>query len=336
MRSRDGVGFDAVATIDTVDGTTSYRSFRPHGGWLYAAPTGRVGGSANVTGQGVVLATRRPSASSWDAANQNPLGVGGDLGVIELAALGADLYATTIDPSRGFSLWRCSPAGDPPHWWVQRLADGAGRGPLNEAGLSLCAFGGALYIGTAIQNGGFDRRHRIGPAAAEVLRVYPDGSWDLIVGEPRHTAQGYKRPLSGRGPGFDNPFNTYVWRMVVHEGRLYATTYNYAVFLPYLKIRRTALPGSTAGYLTRQAAGAAYGGFELWSTGEGVDWTPVMRGGFGTPYNYGGRTLVSTPHGLVVGTANPFGPEVAVPTGAGWSYVPNPRGGCELWLGGTA
>jgi len=34
-----------------------------------------------------------------------------------------------------------------------------------------------------------------------------------------------------------------------------------------------------------------------------------------------------------VGTANPFGPKVAVRDGDGWRYEDNPRGGLEMWLG---
>jgi len=46
------------------------------------------------------------------------------------------------------------------------------------------------------------------------------------------------------------------------------------------------------------------------------------------PYNMGLRTMVSSPHGLFLGTANPYGPKI-MPLG-GDRYVPNPRGGCEV------
>jgi hypothetical protein len=59
----------------------------------------------------------------------------------------------------------------------------------------------------------------------------------------------------------------------------------------------------------------------------------VTRNGFGNPYNYGARTIVSAQGQLFVGTANPFGPQVAVATAAGnWVYVDNPRGGLEVWM----
>ena len=38
----------------------------------------------------------------------------------------------------------------------------------------------------------------------------------------------------------------------------------------------------------------------------GVNFETVTDDGFGDRYNYGGRSLVSTPYGLYIGTANPF------------------------------
>src|SRR5258707_1173868 len=43
--------------------------------------------------------------------------------------------------------------------------------------------------------------------------------------------------------------------------------------------------------------------------------------------------MASTPSGLFVGAANPFGPEVGMQTPAGWTYAANPKGGLEIWLG---
>lgn len=332
LRTRDGIRFDTVGTLGDDATVTSYRTLAALGDRLYAAPTGRLGGAANAAGIALLAASRRPAAAGWKLALDASVCDAGDLGVLEVAELGGRLYVGTINPG-GFSLWSCRPDGPPPYAWAKVVSDGAGRGPLNEAAISLCAFRGALYVGTAIQNGGYDRTYGIGPAAGELLRVHPDGTWDLLVGEERDTSAGAKRPLSGRGPGFDNPFNAYIWRLAVHGGWLYATTYNWAVFLPYLPLREFPAARALLGRHDPWALAAAFGGFELWRTSDGVDWAPVVRDGFGTPYNYGGRSLLSTPHGLVVGTANPFGPEVAVPVRNGWRYAPNERGGLEIWLG---
>ena len=45
------------------------------------------------------------------------------------------------------------------------------------------------------------------------------------------------------------------------------------------------------------------------------------------------RTRWEPPHGLFIGTSNPFGPRVAVKHDGRWGYVDNPRGGCEVYLG---
>ena len=74
------------------------------------------------------------------------------------------------------------------------------------------------------------------------------------------------------------------------------------------------------------------GGFDLWRTRDGRTWSPVTLNGLGNAYNYGVRTLVSSRSGLFVGTANPFGPEVPARLARGWTYVPNPDGGAEVWL----
>ncbi len=62
----------------------------------------------------------------------------------------------------------------------------------------------------------------------------------------------------------------------------------------------------------------------------------MTRNGFGNVYNWGLRTLVSTPAGLFAGTANPFGPCVATRFGNRVAYRDNPAGGLEVWVGRRA
>ena len=78
---------------------------------------------------------------------------------------------------------------------------------------------------------------------------------------------------------------------------------------------------------------ALRGGCELWRTTDGDRWMPVTLNGFGNYFNWGIRSLLSTPAGLFAGTANPFGPTVAVTGPAGWPHEPNPLGGTEVWHG---
>ena len=71
-------------------------------------------------------------------------------------------------------------------------------------------------------------------------------------------------------------------------------------------------------------------GFDLYRSFDGENWVPVSTNGMGNPYNMGLRTMASTPHGLFLGTANPFGPKV-IPIN-GDKYIHNPRGGCEVFF----
>lgn len=47
-------------------------------------------------------------------------------------------------------------------------------------------------------------------------------------------------------------------------------------------------------------------GFDMVRTSDGENFEIVTDDGFGDKYNYGGRSMVATPYGLYLGTANPF------------------------------
>jgi hypothetical protein len=302
---------------------------------LYLAPAGE-GTTWNLTRAPIIWQTADPRRGA-EVACQPGFGDAGNGGVFELEVFDDHLYAGTFNHWQGFQVWKTKANGEPPHRWTKVIGEGALRGPLNEAVVSMCVFNGALYVGSGIQNGGYDRTFRTGPGAAELIRIHPDGTWDLIIGTPRITSRGLKVPLGGMGPGFDNFFNGYIWRMVVHDGWLYVGTFNWSVFLPYAQ--RHNMPPCFQRELARQGVENIVGhegGFDLWRSRDGVEWTPVTRTGFGNPHNYGIRTMASTPYGLVVGTANPFGPEVTIRHGAGWTCASNSRGGAEVWLGSQA
>lgn len=323
--SRPGLGYENVV---------NYRALTPFNGCLYVSPTGGTGGRANTAGCPLVLESDNPMGGDWHEASLPGFGNLVNLTVFQLAEFNGHLYAGTMNAEHGFEIWKSKCEGTPPYAWTKVLENGAYRGSANEVVISMVPFGDALYIGGGIQGGGFDRINQVGPAAAELLRLYPDDSWDIVVGEERTTPDGLKRPLSGIGPGFDNFFNAYIWSLCVYEGWLYVGTYDWSIFLPYLPIER--LPDRFQRILRRLGAEALVkfeGGFDLWRTCDGVQWAPVTTTGFDNPYNFGVRNMVATPAGLFVGSANPFGPEVAIKGLSGWEYVPNPHGGLEVWLG---
>jgi hypothetical protein len=333
LRTDNGSAFEQIGMIGFA--ATKYSTFRPlleFKGKLFTAPTGRTG-SANTAGAAIVLESKDPLTDPWREVNEENFGDPHNETVFEMVVFNNRLYAGTMNPE-GFQLWRTDAEGEPPYTWTRVLTRGAWRGANNEGVGSLCVFNGSLYVGSVISNGGYDRRHCIGPAAVEILRVHPDDSWDLVMGEPRMTPEGAKFPLSGMGPGFDKGFNAYLWRMCEHDGWLYAGTFAWSSLLLYAPrdkwpehVKRLMDPDRTNLILDK------LGGFDLWRTRDGAVWFPVTRNGFANPFNWGVRTMQSTKHGLFVGTANPFGPDIAVERAAGWKYEPNPKGGMEIWLG---
>jgi hypothetical protein len=315
----------------------TFRTLLSHEDRLYAAPTGRTTGygqaDETVPGVAVIYECTDPARGEWRAVCEPGFGDPENTTVFELVAFNGTLYAGTMNPKSGLQVWkRESAAGGGRDRWRPVLRDGAGRGPLNELCVSMCVFGDSMYVGTGIVKGGYDRQRGIGPAAPEILRVNADDSWDIIVGGARQCYGCPKEPLSGYGAGFDNPFSGYVWRMAVHDDYLYAGTYDWGVLLPYLD--RTNWPSRFGHFVQRlgiEHIGNIMGGGELWRTKDGSHWVPVTLDGFGNKYNWGIRTMEPTPVGLMVGTANPFGPNIAVPTGKEWVYRDNPRGGLEIW-----
>lgn len=337
LRSEDGETFMPAPRPPWGTAVRSFRTLQIFKGRVHTTPTG----SATTLNRAVecigseatIYAADDLRAGNWQAASPEGFGDARNVTVFEQGVFDGHLYGGTVNMERGFELWK-TPGGDLPYRWTRVLEDGAGRGPLNEIAGSMCEFKGALYVGTGIINGGYHRTHRIGPDAAELIRVWPDDSWDLIVGQARHTPQGLKVPLSGFSSGFDNLFCGYFWRMVVHDDHLYVGTFAWTNVLPFLP--RGRWPKDVNALIERWGEDnltRRYGGFELWSTADGIHWEPVTRSGFGNRYNWGIRTFASTPHGLFVGTANVFGPSIAMRRNEDWTYVPNPRGGCEVWLG---
>jgi len=334
LRSTDGEEFIPVSEYGLGNPLiSSFRSLVPFNGRLYTAPTGMAGGRAN-TAIPVVLEGLDPAKGVWRSVSVPGFGNPDNLTVFEMLGFEAYLYAGTLNPKSGYEIWKTRAEGEPPYAWTRVIERGAHRGPLNEAVASMFVFEGALYVGSGIQNGGYDRTHQIGPGAPELIRIYPDDTWELLIGEPRESPEGFRRPRSGLGPGFNNIFNGYFWRMAEFDGWLYLGTFNWSSLAPYLDLSASPGQGEKLGrWIGVDNLVRFEGGFDLFRSRDGVSWVAVTTTGLGNPYNFGARTMMGQGPGLFVGTANPFGPEVAVRTPLGWTYIPNPRGGAELWLG---
>lgn len=339
LRSEDGRRFKPVSPYGIITGlpVTATRVLVPFNGKLYTSPTGTRGYDTNfvinVSGHPVIYETEDPAQGQWLQASKSGFGDPSNDGVFMLCPFNGSLYAGTFN-CQGYQVWRSKCSGKPPYRWTKVIDKGAYRGATNQIVTSMREFKGALYVGSGIQNGGFDRVNNIGPAGSELIRIWPDDSWDLVVGEARDTPDGKKIPLSGMAGGFGNLFNGYFWVMEEHDNWLYLGTMDSTIWVYWLRLEsyperaRRLIKGIGVDNILENEAGC-----DLWRSSDGANWIPVTRTGFDNHYNLGVRNLISTPYGLFVGVANVFGPRVATRESGVWEYVDNPRGGLEVWLG---
>jgi hypothetical protein len=291
LRSEDGINFEAVSEpgLGNPD-MLSFRNLVDFNGKLFAAHTGSITGEVldrNFSDTTTIYATDDPASGNWQEAMPTSFGDENNKAIFGMTVFNGCLYAGTGNPARGFQIWKTAANGNAPYEWEPVLVDGAYRYNLNEVAISMTAYKGALYIGTGIPGLGYDKTHDVGPAAAELIRLNTDGSWDLIVGSPRFTPDGLKVPYSAMGPGFDDFDNTVLWSMGVHNDSLYIGTNNVTPW-------KYAMRGEQQ----------MKGGSQFWATDDGENWKAVTMDGFGNHFAIGIRTMVSTPEGFFVGTSN--------------------------------
>jgi hypothetical protein len=109
--------------------------------------------------------------------------------------------------------------------WQCIIRKGAYRYSLNQKIFFMTFFQDALYISSGLNlNEKNWEENKLYPSGFEMIRIYNDNDWDLIVGNPQFTPQGLKVPLSGYGSGFNNPYNCIVESLNVHKNKLYLLT----------------------------------------------------------------------------------------------------------------
>lgn len=288
--SRDGRHFEAACEPGLGDpNVLSFRAVLGFRDKLFVAPVGTVRDGVmdrNFGDLARLYVADDPTGGVWAEAMEPGFGDPTNLSVFAVAAFDDHVYAGTGNPERGFELWKTRAQGTPPYAWTRVLTRGAHRYNVNETTASMAVFGGALYVGSGLPGLGYDKAHDVGPAAAEVIRVWPDDSWDLVVGASRFTPDGLKVPTSLRGPGYDDPTNSAMWAMCAYEGALYVGTHHCKAF-------HDALGGRER----------IEGGFQLWATDDGDNWEALTLDGFGDVFATGVRTLLPSPVGLFLGTS---------------------------------
>jgi len=205
--------------------------------------------------------------------------------IYELEAFNNTLYLGSGTPNHGYSVWKVTDASTVPFKVTQVVPEGAGRGTEITSVVSMQVFKNRLYVGANGWGTG-------AVPAAEEIRINPDDSWDVVAGAARTLPDGTtKAPVSGLGDGFGNFFTAHMWRAETHNGALYIGTNDASSAFKAVPGLGTALQSEW--------------GFDIWGTCDGQYWWQVTRNAFGDgAWNFGARSLVSTPFGLFVGSTN--------------------------------
>jgi hypothetical protein len=351
LYSDDGITFREAATSGLKTSDIGYRPlvcFKDPGGktLLITSPVGRGGKDfdADLSNNPIVLATDNPISGTWRPYSPLRFGDPNNSSIFSIASRDANgdgygdtaLYAGVTNDVEGAEIWKasgCNPFPCVPTW-TKIVDKGAGR-PLGDDGLAqnwgvshILQHNDAVYASFSKSAGDH--------ITAELIRINPNDSFDLIIGEPRlnidanpilnfncvdpkniDEVEGTNDcpPLSGRGAGFgkkDDNYKdgdaNYFWHMLSYDpllfpqgdGRLYVGTLD---------------GGSGTG---------AIPGFDLLATSDnGLNWVQVTTDGLGDPNQGGARTIAASPIGMFIGGANY----------ASSSSSATDKNGCAVWLG---
>jgi hypothetical protein len=273
LRSTDGEHFLPVpqrkGTFLGDISANGFRSLTAYNGRLYVI------GSEGLLGQGPLLEATDPAKG-----NNNFRQVTSDqMTLFELSTFNGYLYLGSGNRQAPFTVWKTDTKGQLPYTFIPVLTHGGYLQPRASNGVvSMHVFRNRLYIGT-------DR-------PAELYRINPDNSWDLIAGAPRRTPRGRKYPLSGMGAGFDWSLNIHMWRMTTFDNVLYVGTMDRST-----RMRTNPIIGRL---IERNM------GFDLYASRDGAHFSMITRNGLGDKFNVGLRNFVPTPYGLFVGAANHY------------------------------
>ena len=297
LRTTDGVNWTPLPqnpgtflgdlTKNYATHTFSIRSLVANNGMLYAT-------AGTYFGDGMVIASANPAAGNdaWFQASPTD----DQFPVWNLEVFSNRVYAVggnTGGP--GFFVAWTDGTGVPPFTWNYVVNNGAnstpGAGP--DGALSTAVFNNQLYVGTD----GPPPLSGTLSGGSELIRVNPDNTWELVVGDPFSSVVGPKSPVSGIGQYFGNQFNRHFWRMNVvpagaHQG-LYLGTFDNSVQVSVLPEIGNLIVGDW--------------GTDIMMTPDGTHWQMVTTTGFGDGFNFGARSMQNTPFGFVVGTGRMIG-----------------------------
>ena len=280
LRTSNGTSFtsfNAPSTIHTYLGVQKpigFRAMTVFDNRMY------VTASSGITGDGVILAVSDPAGANPTYTQVSPT----NQQVFELQPFNGQLYAGTGSSANlGYGVYKTDGSLTSPTW-TPVVTGGAGLGGQITSVVSMGVFRGELYVGAS---GWYNTLF----PASEMIRIAPDGSWDVVVGSSRKVDGVTKAPISGLPDGFGNVFNAHFWRMDVFNGGLFVGTNDWSYALQTVPIVSTLLQNQF--------------GFDMYGTCDGRYWYPVTTNAFGSGIdNFGLRTMEPTPYGNFLGSAN--------------------------------
>lgn len=247
----------------------------------------------------------------------NPAG-----GIDSLSVFNNKLYVGISTPE-GAEIWRSKSSYPKNNDWTL-VADKGFGDSLNMNIMSTGVFKNHLYAAVTKQL----PLSLFIPLSFDLIRIDKKDKWDLVVGgkplSPSCPSKGIrKQSLSHFNSGFNNLFNVYGWQIAQYNNNLILTTYDSSSNI------KTLLTGFiyNKDFYTDKLGKYKYNelincykkiyrllvrydypkGFDIYTSKDGLSFTPVILDGLNNPENYGGRTLyVTSENQLYLGTANPF------------------------------
>ena len=291
LRTVDGVNWQPVPQtpgtflgdiggllLDERTRVRGFRSLKSMNGWLLVS-------ASDYIGSGIIIGSQNPSAGDDTFAQVSPARDEMPVWTLyefnDLLYVAAGLTVQQDETKPGYSVFKAAVEGTPPFEFTEIISEGGYQSEFDYRspnGLSFAEFNGQLYMGTN--------------RPTELIRINPDDSWELVVGEPRTTPDGDKYPTSGFGFGFAHFGLGHFWRMGVYDGQLYLGTWDWTVAAQNLN------------NATLDALMAPNYGFDLFRTSDGDEWTAITRSGLGRGAHIGIRSVEPTPEGLFIGTAS--------------------------------
>lgn len=293
LRTYDGIHYQAISPRLIVRRSGTFPDHRPIGyrgiqifhGKMYILA------STALTGDGAVFRVERPFSRRPRFVQVSPR----SMHVFEMQVWNGHLYVGTGSFQTGYGVYKTR-STHRPYRFDPVVTDGAGMGPTMVSVVSMHPFQGHLYVGGVSWYSATQSKL----PASELIRIAPDDSWQVVTGDPRPGPDGkLMLPISGLSAGFGNIFNSHLWRIADRDGRLYVGTLDWSWLL-----QDSASWSQGWTWAINEILGGQYG-FDLWTSCDGVSWTPETRDAFGVDgYDFGVRTLTDGPGGVYIGSAN--------------------------------